>query len=117
MKGNFPERFGILVDEYPGSTSDLSKALDISKQTISAWRSGSRSPKGPTVETLARFFDVSVPWIMGLDVAREHYAQASTVISPEEKRLLAAWRKADTTYKSVALELLEAHPAAQSKEA
>ena len=73
MIENFSIRFGKLVDEYRGNANDIAKNLQVSKQTISAWRSGVRSPKKPTVEAIARFFDVNIEWLMGLDVERKTY--------------------------------------------
>ena len=77
MIENFSIRFGRLVDEYRGNANDIAKGLQVSKQTISAWRSGARSPKAPTVEAIARFFDVNIDWLMGLDVARTSYFSRS----------------------------------------
>lgn len=73
MVENFSTRFGILVDEYRGTAADIAKGLAVSKQTISAWRSGDRSPRAPVIDSIARFFNVSVPWLMGLDVPRGEY--------------------------------------------
>lgn len=65
---NFKERLVALCESSPMSDTEISKALGISKQTLSAWRCGTRSPKGPTIETIARFFHVTVDWLMGFDV-------------------------------------------------
>lgn len=54
MKSDFKTRFGTLVDESKTTITDLAKGLHVSKQTVSAWRSGDRSPKAPMVENIAR---------------------------------------------------------------
>lgn len=70
----FSERFSELVTEYTTAKglneTDLARNLDLSKQTISAWKSGKRSPKQPTVITIANFFNVSVAWLNGFDVEK-----------------------------------------------
>ena len=70
----FSERFSELVTEYTTSKglneTDLARNLDLSKQTISAWKSGKRSPKQPTVITIANFFSVSIAWLNGYDVEK-----------------------------------------------
>lgn len=73
MIENFSIRFSTLVDEHKGNANDIAKALNVSKQTISAWRAGTRSPRAPVVEAIARYFNVSVEWLMGLDVPRGTY--------------------------------------------
>lgn len=78
MYENFSIRFCTLVDEYMGNANDIAKALHVSKQTISAWKAGTRSPKQPTIEAIARFFNVSVQWLMGLNVPRGEYYEHST---------------------------------------
>ena len=78
MYENFSIRFCTLVDEYRGNANDIAKALHVSKQTISAWKAGTRSPKQPTIEAIARFFNVSVQWLMGLNVPRGEYYEHST---------------------------------------
>ena len=67
----FKDRFRSLCEENPTSDSKLADRLHVSKQTISAWKSGIRSPKEPTIIAIASFFNVSVKWLMGFDVSRE----------------------------------------------
>lgn len=68
LVSTFKDRLVELCEKSPMSDTDISKALGVSKQTLSSWRCGTRSPKGPTIETLARFFHVTVDWLMGFDV-------------------------------------------------
>lgn len=70
LVSNFKERLIELCSTSPMSDTEISKSLGISKQTLSAWRCGTRSPKGPTIETIARYFGVQVDWIMGFDVPK-----------------------------------------------
>ena len=67
---SFKERLSHLCVEMNLSDSDIAKALGISKQTLSAWKCGTRSPKAPTIESVARHFGVSIEWLMGFDVAK-----------------------------------------------
>lgn len=70
MTADFRHRLIELLSSYEGSDAELAKKMGVSKQTISAWRSGTRSPKRPTIESLARYFNVNTAWLMGLDVDR-----------------------------------------------
>lgn len=72
----FKERFSDLVSESSFSDGEISRGLKVSKQTISAWKIGTRSPKEPTIITIAQFFHVNVEWLMGFDV--EKFSQSFT---------------------------------------
>lgn len=67
----FRERFFQLCEESQKSATAIAKDLHVSKPTISAWKSGDRSPKQPTVITIAEYFNVSIEWLMGFDVEKE----------------------------------------------
>lgn len=70
---SFKERFKELFDESDTTATELAKKLHVSNQTISAWKTGDRSPKELTIIAIARYFGVSVPWLMGFDVEKETY--------------------------------------------
>ena len=63
---DFTSRFNELLERESGSDSNLAKVLGVSKQTISAWKTGARSPKRPTIRTIAEYFGVGVPWLIGI---------------------------------------------------
>lgn len=119
MTDNFQTRFSALLDEYAGSYGDLSKSLNVSKQTISAWRTGTRSPKQPMVEHIAHFFNVNVPWLMGLDVERDNFVRPQVIsfdglpardtITDEERMLIHAYRAAKPEYQAVVMDILTNH--------
>ena len=64
----FKERFNELCENNPQNASRIADDLHVSRQTVSAWRSGYRSPKEPTIIAIAKHFHVTVPWLMGFDV-------------------------------------------------
>ena len=77
----FRDRFDELCNEESMNTTSLANALHVSKQTVSAWRIGTRSPKQPTVQSIADYFGVSVGWLMGYDVKRENEELKNRTIS------------------------------------
>ena len=83
----FQERFAELVQESGKSLLQLSKELHMSNQTLSAWRSGTRSPKLPTIIAIADHFGVRLEWLMGFDTEKEEpeEEQRSIVIPNSEK--------------------------------
>ena len=66
----FNERFNQLCSESSKTDSQIANKLEVSKQTVSAWKNGSRSPKPPTIAAISRFFHVSIQWLLGFDVPR-----------------------------------------------
>jgi len=68
---SFAERFSELCESNPSSDSTIADHLNVSKQTISAWKSGARSPKPITVMVIAHYFNVNDEWLNGYDVPRE----------------------------------------------
>ena len=80
MRSTFEQRFSELLDSLPGNDSDVAAQLGVSKQRLSSWRTGYRSPKKDMIEKIAMTFNASIPWLMGLDVPRTPFA---TPILPE----------------------------------
>ena len=91
----FQERFSQLVDESGKSLLKLAKELHMSNQTLSAWRTGVRSPKEPTIIAVANYFGVNVGWLMGFDVIKK--ANRHIIVSNSElfRKILMAMTPED----------------------
>lgn len=63
---DFTTRFNELLTRTSENDTAIAMALGVSKQTISAWKNGSRFPKRPAIRTIADYFHVGVPWLEGL---------------------------------------------------
>ncbi len=61
----FKERLKELRASKELDQKDLSAILHISKSTVSGWETGRNQPNYDMLITLARFFDVSVDFIIG----------------------------------------------------
>ncbi len=64
------ERINELFDSLTLTDTGIAESLGVSKQTVSAWRTGVRSPKRSMLETLSEKYRVDVAWLMGYDVPR-----------------------------------------------
>lgn len=84
----FRERFLELCESSSMSATSIAKALHVSKPTISAWKSGDRSPKQPTIIMIARYFRVNVAWLMGFDVQREAEESEENIIAFRDSKEL-----------------------------
>lgn len=67
----FKDRFVALCETSGKTNTELAKDLHVSNQTISAWKTGVRSPKEPAIIAIANYFGVKVEWLMGFDVNKE----------------------------------------------
>lgn len=62
------ERLNELFNADPRNDVAIAHSLGVSKQTISAWRNGSRSPKKTMVKKIAEFYNCSEEWLYGWDM-------------------------------------------------
>lgn len=67
------ERIKMLREEYPLTQSQLAEKLDIATSSISQYESGDRVPSDDIKIKLAKFFDVSLDFLMGLSDIRNPY--------------------------------------------
>ena len=70
------ERLIELFDSDPRTDTAIAKELCVSKQTISAWRTGTRSPKKAMLVKIANIYHVSIEWLMGFAVNRNEQRTA-----------------------------------------
>lgn len=82
---SFKERLCEACAAYGLPDGEIAKGLEVSKQTLSAWKCGTRSPKRPTIETIARYFNVNVDWLLGFDVPVRGGSQESKKLTLEDE--------------------------------
>lgn len=90
----FSDRFRELIGDE--SFTKVGAAIGVSKQTISAYVKGDRSPKKPTIQVIALYYGVNPAWLIGLDVPK--YIDKQTTESahepePEEIHLIHLYRE------------------------
>lgn len=88
--------------------SQLASAAGMSESAIAMYEAGKRRPRENAVEALADAFNVP-KWAICYS-EKEIFDQMSE-FTEDERRIVYAYRAADPIYKSIALELLELHPA------
>lgn len=58
------------------SQAELGESIGVSKQTISGWETGYRSPDGEKLSLICRVLDCSADYLLGLsDDLRGHYGR------------------------------------------
>ncbi|HGD5930060.1 TPA: helix-turn-helix domain-containing protein [Streptococcus agalactiae] len=63
--------FQLLVKESNKSLTEISQETGISYSTLGNYNQGTRTPKKENAKILADYFDVSVPYLLGLDENRQ----------------------------------------------
>ena len=64
------DRLNELFDSDARNDTAIAMELGVSKQTVSAWRCGTRSPKKPMLIKISELYHVSIEWLMGFDVPK-----------------------------------------------
>lgn len=65
----FQERLKIALGDM--TATDLAKKIGLSKQAVSTYITGVRSPKQPVIQSLASALNVNEAWLLGYDVPQE----------------------------------------------
>lgn len=103
------ERLIQLFDADPRTDSAIGDMLGVSKQTVSAWRNGSRSPKKSMVVKIAHHYNTSEEWLMGWDLPTPGAPANTVTLNNEEMSLLLAYRAADDRARDDAMHILSTH--------
>lgn len=88
---------------YGKTQAEFAASLSMPTTTYSQYESGSRQPHSDFWEAVAEKYHVSIDYLMGLtdNPKATKYADRFQ-ISPEEIRLISAWRQASTKDRRVA---------------
>ena len=67
MNSNFPERLKELRVEKGVGQEKLAADIGVGNGTISLWENGLREPKMSNLILLAKYFDVTIDYLVGLE--------------------------------------------------
>jgi len=92
---------------------DLAEFVGAKTTTVSGWTRGISYPRADAMEKIALFFGVSTSRLVGSSesVSSPVLCSSYNELTPEEQRLLDAFRAADDRARSDALATLLQHPA------
>lgn len=77
------------------SQAELADIVGVNKQAISQYERGVRYPRPEIMEALTDYFNVSTEFLMGRTEV------SPLLITPDERRILEAYRRLDTYNRSV----------------
>ena len=67
----FSQRLTQLLQEHQLSVTQFAQSIGLSKQAISSYCTGVRTPKQPTIDSIARKLGVNPKWLMGYAVPKQ----------------------------------------------
>ena len=79
------DRLNELFDADPRNDTAIANALGVSKQTISMWRHGTRSPQKSVLIQIADEYNVSIEWLMGFDVEKSGSVRKMPIVIPDSE--------------------------------
>lgn len=119
---SFSNRLKVALEIRCMKPADLAAKSGVSRSDISNYLKGRYKAKQDKLYPIAKALDVLPEWLMGCDVpmtaspsiVEPRHVTAS--LSPDELRLLTAYRNADDRAREDALATLESHPREEKKE-
>jgi transcriptional regulator with XRE-family HTH domain len=95
------ERLVLLRTRFELTQEELASKIGVSKKQVSAWETGPTEPRNDSVVALARFFNVTTDFLLGVtDNEKGHLSKSD--LTPEQLKVLAAYDRGDM------LELIDA---------
>ena len=76
---DFAKRFSELIGD--SSYTQVGNEIGLSKQTVSAYIKGERSPKKPTIQAISVHYGVNPLWLLGYDEPK--YIEKPTTVSDD----------------------------------
>lgn len=92
-----PNRIKELREEKSMTQVRLSVELEVSQETVSAYEIGKHLPSAKSLMRMAKLFDASMDYIMGLSPVRKMILEHG--LPDDEARLLSLYRKLNKTCK------------------
>lgn len=110
---NFGDKLRILIEDKDMTQKELAARLNISPSTVSSYVQNTREPDFATLKMLAKFFDVSIDYL--LDYSAEHTATQQDIellrvfrtLTPAQKELCIEQTKVFMKYNSREKQLKE----------
>ena len=96
--------------------SELGDILNVSKQTVSNWENGNRTPDTTTLEKLAQLFHVSVDYILGREKTdMERLEENLARLDPRIQQAYRSLQSMDEEDLAMTLELIKVIEAKKKK--
>lgn len=81
------ERLNEVFSNDPRSDSDIAAFFGVSKQAISAWKNGTRSPKRSKLQEIADYYNKDIMWFFGISETKKD-PPISSVVDEQVKEIM-----------------------------
>jgi len=71
-KKKFAKRLRQLMEENNETIGTIAEIVNMNKSTIYRYTTGETAPKTPTVESIARYFNINPAWLLGYNVKKKY---------------------------------------------
>lgn len=102
----FCEKLKVLREEEGWTQSGLAKALNVSQSTVAQWEAGTRRPTAQAVVAIARMFDTSADFILGLVDEKLRLVPYYKDLSEREQTFMQAYSQLPGEKKSAVEEIV-----------
>lgn len=97
-----------LRNESGLTQSQFAKAIGTSQKNISRWELGETEPSAYYLKKIAEFYKITTDYILGVedDLGHKSFDTANNAVTPEERKILNAYRALSPTNKQMILRML-----------
>lgn len=99
----FSARLTEAIGQFPLKQKELASKVNLTEQTLSRYKSGTRLPDTEELYRLANFLGVSIDWLLGKDESTGESAWRDRAIRAEQK--LAAFKRVTAKLGDITQEL------------
>lgn len=102
----FNEKLKLLREEEGISQKTLAKSVGVSQSAVAQWESGSRKPTADAVVAVARYFDTSADFLLGLVDERLRLVPYYKGLSEREQIFMQAYSQLTSEQKNAVGEMV-----------
>ena len=102
----FCEKLKLLREEEGLSQAALAKALGVSQSAVAQWEAGTRKPTAQAVVAIARMFDTSADFILGLVDEKLRLVPYYKGLDEKEQAFMQAYSQLTSAQKSAVGEIV-----------
>lgn len=103
LSKQFSSRFSEAIGKLGIKQKELSEQVNIREQTLSRYKSGTRLPDTEELHRLAKFFGVTMDWLIGEDESTDESIWQKRALAAEAK--LAKYKSITTKFSDLTQEL------------
>ena len=88
--------------------TQLAQAIGTTQKNICRWELGETEPSAYYIRKVAEFFDVTTDYVLGIEdgTGQKSYTATNNSVTPEERKILNAYRALSSTNKQMILRML-----------